>query len=67
MKSLVYFVIDGDIEGFNEYLNSDDTIYFNEPECFDTEAEALAYCAGIGYGVDEHAPETLSTPKFGGS
>lgn len=25
------FVIDGDIEGFKEYLDSDDTIYFNEP------------------------------------
>lgn len=50
------FVIDGDIEGFKEYLDSDDTIYFNEPERFDTEAEAFAYCAGIGYGVDERAP-----------
>lgn len=50
------FVIDGDIEGFKEYLDSDDTIYFNEPECFDTEAEAFVYCAGIGYGIDERAP-----------
>lgn len=56
MKSLMNVVIDGDIEGFKEYLDSDDTIYFNEPECFDTEAEAFAYCAGIGYGVDERAP-----------
>jgi hypothetical protein len=47
---------DGDIEGFKEYLDSDDTIYFNDPETFDTEAEALAYCAGIGYGKDERAP-----------
>lgn len=53
---LIDFAQDGDIEGFKEYLDSDDTIYFNEPECFDTEAEALAYCAGIGYGVDERAP-----------
>lgn len=50
------FVIDGYIEGIKEYLDSDDTIYFNEPECFVTEAEALAYCAGIGHGVDERAP-----------
>lgn len=43
---------------FDEFglLESDDTIYFNEPECFDTEAEAFVYCAGIGYGVDERAP-----------
>lgn len=57
MKSLMYFVIDGNIVGFKEYLDSDDTIYFNEAKCFDTDAGALAYCAGIGYGVDEHAPE----------
>lgn len=41
MKSIMNFVIDGDIEGFKEYL--------------DSEAEAFAYCAGIGYGVDERA------------
>lgn len=53
---LINFAQDGDIEGFKEYLDSDDTIYFNDPETFDTEAEALAYCAGIGYGKDERAP-----------
>lgn len=53
---LIDFAQNGDIEGFKEYLDSDDTIYFNEPETFDTEAEALAYCAGVGYGVDERAP-----------
>lgn len=53
---LIDFAQDGDIEGFKEYLDSDDTIYFNGPECFDTEAEAHAYCAGIGYGKDERAP-----------
>lgn len=52
---LIDFAQDGDIEGFKEYLDSDDTIYFNDPETFDTEAEALAYCAGIGYGKDERA------------
>ena len=56
MKSLMNFVIDGDIEGFKEYLDSENTIYFNEPECFDTQTEAFAYCVGIGYGVDERAP-----------
>lgn len=53
---LIDFAQDGDIEGIKEYLDSDDTIYFNDPETFDTEAEALAYCAGIGYGKDERAP-----------
>ncbi len=53
---LIDFAQDGNIEGFKEYLDADDTIYFNDPENFDTEAEALAYCAGIGYGKDERAP-----------
>lgn len=53
---LIDFAQDGDIEGFKEYLDSDDTIYFNDPETFDTEAEALAYCAGIGYGSPERGP-----------
>ena len=50
---IIDFAQDGDIEGFKEYLDSNDTIYFNDPETFGTEAEALAYCAGIGYGKDE--------------
>lgn len=53
---LIDFAQNCDIEGFKEYLDSDDTIYFKEPETFSTDAEALAYCAGIGYGKDERAP-----------
>ena len=52
----INFLVNDDIDGFKEYLDSDDTIYFNEPEVFDTEAEALAYCAGIGYGAPERGP-----------
>lgn len=39
---IIDFAQDGDIEGFKEYLDSNDTIYFNDPETFGTEAEALA-------------------------
>lgn len=28
---------------------------FPEPEVFDTEEKALAFCAGLGYGKDERA------------
>lgn len=52
---LINFIEDGDLEGFKEYLDSDDTIIFPEPESFDTEEQALAFCSGIGYGVDERA------------
>ena len=45
-----------DLDGFTAYLAEDDTLYFPEPETFATEEEALAFCAGIGYGIDELAP-----------
>ena len=53
---LISFIEDGDLEGFKEYLDSDDTLMFGEPETFETEAEALAFCSGIGHGIDERAP-----------
>ncbi len=57
--ALVAFIMTNDIDGFKAYLDgskeNDDFILFDEPECFDTEAEALAFSGGIGYGFDEHA------------
>jgi len=57
--ALIDFIMANDIEGFKAYLNeskeNEDYILFDEPECFDTEAEALAFCGGIGYGSDERA------------
>ena len=49
------FIMDDDIDGFKELLDSDDTLYFPEPEIFDTEEKALAFCAGLGYGKDQRA------------
>ena len=49
------FIIDDDIDGFKEYLDSDNMLDFSEPEAFDTEEAALAFCAGIGYDTDERA------------
>ena len=45
-----------DLDGFKAYLAEDDTLYFPEPETFATEEQALAFCSGIGYGIDERAP-----------
>lgn len=53
---LISFIKDGDLDGFKEYLGSDDTIIVSEPETFDSEDEALAFCSGIGSGFDERAP-----------
>lgn len=49
------FIMDDDINGFKELLDSDDTLYFPEPEVFDTDEAALAFCAGIGFGTNERA------------
>lgn len=55
-RTAIDYIQDDDIDGFKEYLSEDDTIYFGDPEIFDSEAEALAFCSGIGYGTDERAP-----------
>lgn len=55
-RTAIDYIQDDDIDGFKDYLAEDDTIYFDEPEIFDSEAEALAFCSGIGYGTDERAP-----------
>lgn len=48
----INFLVD-DIDGFKEYLDSDDMLDFPKPEVFETEQQALAFCAGIGYGANE--------------
>ena len=62
MKAEVYVITDveaislienDDIDGFKALLEEDDTLLFSEPIEFNTEAEALAFCEGLGYGVDE--------------
>lgn len=53
-EAIQYFINDN-VDGFKEYLASDDMLDFPAPEYFDTEAEALAFCAGIGYGTTERA------------
>lgn len=49
------FLVNDDIDGFKEYLDSDDMPDFPAPEVFDTEEAVLAFCSGIGYGTDECA------------
>lgn len=51
----INFLVDDDINGFKEYLDSDDMLDSPEPEVFETEQQALAFCEGLGYGTDERA------------
>ena len=55
-RALIDFIEDNDIEGFKKQLEEDGTIYFEEPIQFETESEALAFCARLGHGVDDHNP-----------
>ena len=54
--SVISYLEDYDLEGLKALLSEDDTLLFDEPVEFNTEAEALAFCAGLGYGVDERSP-----------
>ena len=55
-QTAIDLITDNDLDGFKAYLAEDDTLYFPEPETFASEEEALSFCAGIGYGIDERAP-----------
>ena len=55
-QTAINLITDNDLDGFKAYLAEEDTIYFPDPEIFTSEEEALAFCAGIGYGIDERAP-----------
>lgn len=55
-RTAIEYIQDDDIEGFKNYLAEDDTVCFDEPEIFDSEAEALAFCSGIGYETYERDP-----------
>ena len=54
-QTAIDLITDNDLDGFKAYLAEDDTLYFPEPEIFATEEQALAFCSGIGYGIDERA------------
>lgn len=53
------FIQNEDLDGFKGYLDSDDALYIPEPKEFATEAEAFAYCSGIGYGTPHFRKSSL--------
>lgn len=55
-RTAIEFIEDNDIDGFKNYLGDEEYPMFDEPVEFETEQEALAFCAGIGYGTIEGAP-----------
>lgn len=64
-NTAINFMVDNDVDGFKNYLAEEEFLVFEEPEIFDSEAEALAFCAGLGYGCDERAiPTTYPLRSF---
>ncbi|MDE5847175.1 MAG: DUF5053 domain-containing protein [Muribaculaceae bacterium] len=59
-RNAIEYILNDDVDGFRSYLADDPYLDLGEPECFDTEVEALAFCAGIGYGMDELNPEVYA-------
>ena len=55
-QTAIELITDNDLDGFKAYLAEEETLYFPDPEIFTSEEEALAFCAGIGYGIDDRAP-----------
>lgn len=54
-QTAIDLIIDNDLDGFKAYLAEEETFYFPDTEIFASEEEALAFCAGIGYGIDDRA------------
>lgn len=52
-REAIEFLLNDDVEGFKENLEGEGAPEFEEPVIFDSVAEGLAFCAGLGYGVEE--------------
>ena len=55
-RTMIEFIENNDLDGFKNYLAEDECLKLDEPVEFETEQEALAFCAGLGYGVDDSLP-----------
>ncbi|MGM9832460.1 MAG: hypothetical protein ACI31A_02065 [Candidatus Limisoma sp.] len=55
-QTAIDLIIDNDLDSFKAYLAEDDTPYFPEPATFNAKEESLAFCAVMGYGIDERGP-----------
>lgn len=49
----INLLVDNDLDGLKNYLAEEEYLDFGDPEVFESEAEALAFCAGLGLGSYE--------------
>ena len=50
----IEFIKEGDLDGFKAYLDEHPTSDIGKEKHFWTKEEAIAFCSGLKYGVDEH-------------
>ena len=50
----IEFIENDDLDGFKAYLDAHPTSDIGKEEHFWTKEEAIAFCSGLEYGVDEH-------------
>ena len=64
-REAISLILDDDIEGFRRYIEEDPYLDFGEASEFETEKEAVAFCAALGYGLDDRcAIERLPLRSF---
>lgn len=51
----ISLLVNDSLAAFKTYISSQDSVIIDEPMKFDTELEALAFCAGLGYGKDDYS------------
>lgn len=51
----ISLLVNDNLEAFRAYISSENRVIIDEPMTFDTELEALAFCAGLGYGKDDYS------------
>lgn len=64
-RTMIEFIENNDPDGFKNYLAEDEYLMLDAPVEFETQQEALAFCAGLGYDVDDTLPvDTLPLRSF---
>ena len=55
-RTMIEFIENNELDGFKNYLAEDEYLMLDAPVEFETQQEVLAFCAGLGYGVDDTLP-----------
>lgn len=59
-RNAIDYILNDDVDGFRSYLSEDLYLDLGKPEYFDSEEEAIAFCCGLAYGMDDRNPEVYA-------